>query len=106
MEKTFLYESLSKIEGLRPFYPSANFILVRIDNDELTSSEIHDLLVKDKIVIRDCSNFVGLSNKYFRVAVKTREDNKRLLSALKLIMEDVAFKGINKRGFVQEFIAR
>ncbi len=86
VEKRFLYESLSKIEGLNPFYPSANFILVRIGNGELTSSRIHNLLINDKIVIRDCSNFTGLSNKYFRVAVKTREENQRLLSALKGIM--------------------
>ncbi|KKL58879.1 hypothetical protein LCGC14_2220930, partial [marine sediment metagenome] len=68
------------------FYPSANFILVRIGNDELTSLSLHDLLIKDRIIIRDCSNFTGLSNKYFRVAVRTRDENKRLLSALKGIM--------------------
>ena len=85
-EKMFLYEGISKIKGLHPFYPSANFILVRIGNDELTSLNLHDLLIKDKIIIRDCSNFVGLSNKYFRIAVRTREENQRLLSALKGIM--------------------
>jgi threonine-phosphate decarboxylase len=85
-EKMFLYEGLSKIKGLHPFYPSANFILVRIGNDELTSLSLHDLLIKDKIIIRDCSNFIGLSNKYFRVAVRTREGNQRLLSSLKGIM--------------------
>ncbi len=85
-EKMFLYEGLSKIKELYPFYPSANFILIRIGNDELTSLNLHDLLIKDKIIIRDCSNFIGLSDKYFRVAVRTRDENKRLLSALKGIM--------------------
>ena len=104
-EKMFLYECLSKIKGLHPFYPSANFILIRIGNGEITSSRIHNHLIKDKIIIRDCTNFVGLSDKYFRVAVRTRDENKRLLKALNLIMDNVASKGINKRGFVQEFIA-
>ena len=85
-EKMFLYEGLSKIKGLHPFYPSANFILVRIGNDELTSLSLHDLLIKDKIIIRDCSNFIGLSDKYFRVAVRTRDENKRLLNSLKGFM--------------------
>lgn len=85
-EKMFLYEGLSKIKGLHPFYPSANFILVKIGNDELTSLSLHDLLIKDKIIIRDCSNFIGLSDKYFRVAVRTRDENQRLLRALKGIM--------------------
>ncbi|MFQ5714690.1 MAG: pyridoxal phosphate-dependent aminotransferase [Candidatus Scalinduaceae bacterium] len=86
IEKRFLYECLSKIEGLNPLYPSANFILVRIENGEITSSRIHDLLLKDKIIIRDCSNFIGLSDKYFRVAVRTREENQKLLNALKGII--------------------
>ncbi len=85
-EKMFLYEGLSKIKGLHPFYPSANFILVRIGNDELTALSLHDLLIKGKIIIRDCSNFIGLSDKYFRVAARTRDENQRLLNALKGIM--------------------
>jgi threonine-phosphate decarboxylase len=85
-EKMFLYEGLSKIKELHPFYPSANFILVKIGNNELTSLSLHDLLIKDKIIIRDCSNFIGLSDKYFRVAVRTRDENQRLLSTLKGIM--------------------
>lgn len=105
-EKAFLYDGLSRIKGIRPFRPSVNFILVRIDNAEITSSGIQRLLIKSNIIIRDCSNFVGLSDKYFRVAVKTREENQRLLSALRLVMEDVASKGRNKRGVVQKFAAR
>lgn len=105
-EKTFLYDGLSRINGIRPFRPSVNFILVKIHNAEITSSQIQDFLIKDKIIIRDCSNFIGLSEKYFRVAVKTREENQKLLSALKLVMEDVASKGRNKRGIVQKIAAR
>jgi threonine-phosphate decarboxylase len=67
---------------------------VRIDNAEITSSGIQRLLIKNNIIIRDCSNFIGLSDKYFRVAVKTREENQKLLSALNLIMDDVASKEI------------
>lgn len=104
-EKAFLYDGLADIKSIRPFQPSVNFILIKIHNAEITSSGIQKLLIKDNIIIRDCSNFIGLSDKYFRVAVKTREENQKLLSALNLIMNDVASKGINKRGFVKEFIA-
>lgn len=104
LEKTFLYESLSRIRGLYSFHPSANFILVKIGVDGKTSSIIHDLLIKNNIVIRDCSNFVGLSDKYFRVAVRTREENQRLLSTLKLVMEDAISERTNQKCFVQEFV--
>jgi threonine-phosphate decarboxylase len=98
-EKMFLYEGLSEIKGLHPFRPSVNFVLVRIGNGETTSSNLHDLLIKDKIIIRDCSNFIGLSDKYFRVAVRTRDENQRLLSALKAIMNHQCAEVVSEKDF-------
>jgi threonine-phosphate decarboxylase len=98
-EKMFLYEGLSKIKELHPFHPSVNFVLVRIGNGETTSSSLHDLLIKDKIVIRDCSNFIGLSDRYFRVAVRTRDENQRLISALKGIMSHQGAEVVSEKDF-------
>jgi threonine-phosphate decarboxylase len=105
-EKTFLYDGLTDIKGIRPFQPSVNFILVKIHNAEITSSGIQDLLIKDNIIIRDCSNFIGLSEKYFRVAVRTREENQKLLNALKLAMNSVISDGTAQKGVVQEYVVR
>jgi threonine-phosphate decarboxylase len=63
-------------------------------------------LIKDNIIIRDCSNFIGLSDKYFRVAVRTREENQKLLSALNLIMDDVVTEGTNQKDVVKEYVVR
>ncbi|NOG86077.1 MAG: threonine-phosphate decarboxylase [Planctomycetes bacterium] len=82
-EKKFLYEGLSQIEGLSPFCPSVNFILIRIDSENIISSILQNFLIKEKIIIRDCLNFVGLTEKYIRVAVRTRKENQRLLEAMK-----------------------
>lgn len=82
-EKAYLYNGLSKINGLHPFPPSVNFILIKIDNDEHTSQSVFEFLIKRNIIIRDCSNFTGLNNKYFRVAVRTRDEDQMLLSALR-----------------------
>jgi threonine-phosphate decarboxylase len=100
-EKVFLYDGLTSIKGIQPLQPSVNFILVKIDNAEITSSGIQDLLIKDNIIIRDCSNFIGLSDKYFRVAVRTREENQELLRALNLIMNDVIAEGTDQRDVVK-----
>lgn len=40
-------------------------------------------MLEKKILIRDCSNYDGLSKGDYRVAVKTREENERLFQALK-----------------------
>jgi threonine-phosphate decarboxylase len=79
---------------------------VKIHNAEITSSGIQDLLIKDNIVIRDCSNFIGLSDKYFRVAVRTRKENQKLLKALKLVMNSVFSDGTDQKDVVQEYVVR
>ena len=45
-------------------------------------------LLKQGILIRDCSNFRGLKTGYYRIAVKTRGENDRLLRALAGICAD------------------
>ncbi len=103
-EKTFLCDGLNIIKGLQPFKPTVNFILVRIEDDGIASSEIQNLLLKSNILIRNCSNFVGLDENYFRVAVKTREDNQKLLNALKLVMDDVPSKENIQKDRIPEFV--
>ncbi|MEE9201554.1 MAG: threonine-phosphate decarboxylase CobD [Candidatus Brocadiales bacterium] len=88
-EKEFLYRQLSETEGLKPLRPAVNFILVKITGEELTARELQDSLIKMGILIRDCSNFKGLGDRYFRVAVRNHEENLRLLSCL-----ESALKGL------------
>ena len=105
-EKSFLYDGLTMIKGIQPFKPTVNFILVRVGDSGIISSEIQNLLLKNNILIRDCSNFVGLDENYFRVAVKTREDNRKLLNALKLVMDDVPSNENIQKDHVPEFVTR
>jgi threonine-phosphate decarboxylase len=78
---------------------------VRIEDSKKTSSAIQDVLMKNNILIRNCSNFKGLDETYFRVAVKTREENQKLLDALKLVMDDVTAKENSQKDNVPEFVA-
>ena len=84
-EKNYLYEELRKIKGLKPLFPTVNFILCRIVSRSCTSQKLAQNMFKEGILIRDCSNFRGMNNKYFRVAVRTRKENLLLISALKKI---------------------
>lgn len=43
---------------------------------------------KRGILIRDCSNYTGLSQGWYRVAVRTPEENERLVQVLREIMTD------------------
>ena len=47
--------------------------------------DLYEKLEQKKILIRDCSNYTGLSKGYYRVAVKEHEENQQLVRALKEI---------------------
>jgi L-threonine-O-3-phosphate decarboxylase len=75
-----LYQGLSALPGLHPLEGAANFLLVRTDRSSLPLQE--ELLKKDHLLIRDCLSFPELGDRYFRVAVRSQEDNEKLLKGL------------------------
>ncbi len=81
-ERNFLQSKLDKLEAFTLFPGEANFFLLKIDNQAFTSAELKQEIIKHDILIRDAASFTGLDSYYFRVAVKTREKNEKLLSAL------------------------
>lgn len=84
-QRASLTEQLSALPGLTVYPSSANFLLISISGG-LTSAELQSRLLKQRILIRDCTKFAGLSNRFFRVAVRTEEENHRLIAALKDIL--------------------
>lgn len=86
-ERLYLFNELSNIHGFQPYKPTANYIFVKINARGMNSSLLREQLLAHDIAIRDCSNFVGLGDKYFRVAVRTREENTRLVAAMKNVTD-------------------
>lgn len=81
-----LYHSLLTIPGLKPYPPSVNFILIDIKDTNMTAEELGKALVSHDILIRNCSNYPGLSSEYVRIAVKNSEQNHRLIAALQQVI--------------------
>jgi len=82
-EKAFLSTELEKIKSFKVFPPDANFFFIDIRKSGLTATELKNKLLRQGILIRDCTSFRGLDEYFIRVAVKTREENGRLIEALK-----------------------
>ncbi|HPG29747.1 MAG TPA: aminotransferase class I/II-fold pyridoxal phosphate-dependent enzyme [bacterium] len=79
-EKKLLFEKLSdKFECLNS---DVNFFLLKIKNKKINATQICNELLKEKILLRNCSNINGLNNRYLRVAVKKKEENKILINKL------------------------
>ncbi|MBU1122833.1 MAG: threonine-phosphate decarboxylase CobD [Candidatus Omnitrophota bacterium] len=87
-EKEYLYHQLNRIEGLKMYPPNVNFILGNLKSNAKIKNvkTLSEKMAKKGILIRDCSNFRGLNNTFFRVAVKTRRQNEQLVRLLKSIL--------------------
>ncbi len=85
-EKKLLYARLKALKGVKPFVPSVNYILLDINASGYAAPQLRQLLAKQSILIRDCSNYPGLSANYVRVAVKLEEQNKILLHWLEQVL--------------------
>lgn len=64
--------------GLGVFDSKANYILFKCQNPLLQVE-----LEKYGILIRSCSNYIGLGDTFFRIAVKSEEDNECLIESLR-----------------------
>lgn len=80
-ERKYLYKELSKISRIKLFYTETNYFLIKLI--DLNEEYVFDFFLKRGIVIRKCSSFIGLDNTYIRVAIKSREDNKRLIGVFR-----------------------
>lgn len=82
-ERKFLSNEIAKVKKLVPYPSVTNFLLVKINDRNHTSSLLRRRLIQKGILIRDCANFRGLGNKFVRIAVRSRQENLKLIEALK-----------------------
>jgi len=81
-EKRVFLENLEDTQGINFFETSTYFILASLTNGA-TSKGFCENLGRNKILIRDCSNFFGLSDKYIRFSLKERQTNEHLAELIK-----------------------
>lgn len=81
-ERNYLIDELNKL-NLKVLDSHANYILFKTH-----VPEIKEKMLERKILIRSCCNYVNLSSEFYRIAVKTKEENKLLIKNLKEVMEE------------------
>ncbi len=78
-ERERLGRELGEIQGIKAYPSEANFFLIEVP---IAPRVVFDELYRQGILIRDVSSYPMLS-KCLRISVGTREENDRLLSALR-----------------------
>jgi threonine-phosphate decarboxylase len=86
-----LYGELLKLDGINPFKPSVNYIMLKIETP-ISSTDMQIAMLKKGVAVRDCASYTGLDGDYIRVAVKTPEQNAILLEQLNEVLGDIRAK--------------
>ena len=79
-----LYQGLAQLPGLTPIPGTANFLLVASKHS--VPALQWQLLTQHHLLIRDCMSFPELGDRYFRVAVRTKPDNQKLVDGLAQVL--------------------
>lgn len=77
-----LIESLYATGVLAPFPSSANFVLCRILGS-ITANQLCKRAMDQGILIRNAESFIGLNNRFVRIAVRPEHEQERLISFLR-----------------------
>jgi threonine-phosphate decarboxylase len=80
-EKQWFLKEEAEIPGLVPVEGHTGFVLARLLHH--TAPQVCRRVGRERILIRDCSNFHGLNHRFVRFSLKDRESNLKLAVSLK-----------------------
>ena len=84
--RQYLYDEVSKIDGLYVFPSKSNFMLIRVKDTGFTATELTHELMKKGIIVRDCTSFKGLDEYWIRISICTLEEDERFIEILKEVL--------------------
>lgn len=81
-ERKRIYEAFLQHPDFKPYKPAANFMLVKLLGDDMTAEKMFDRCIRERMMIRNCSTFPFLDNKYIRFCFMDPEINTALMECL------------------------
>lgn len=83
-----LYEDLMATDGIEPIEPDANFVMCKLSDPNASGFDItRKLYIEHNILIKDCAKKSMIeADRYLRIASRTKEENKKLIHALTMVL--------------------
>jgi len=78
-----LVRGIQEIPGIRALPSQANFMLCQVQRVGMDAGGLIEHLINNRVAVRHCDNFDGLDSTYFRIAVRTEQENRVLLDGLR-----------------------
>lgn len=85
MERAYIVSALEQMSDVVCYPSSADYLMFKCSPEQ--SELLERQLNAEGILIRNCSNYRGLGKGYFRIAVKARLENNRLLQAIAKVLK-------------------
>lgn len=85
-ERKRVCKELRAISGLKVYEPAANFVLVQIEKENRDADLLFEAAIRRSLMLRNCSSFEGLDNRFFRLCFMLPEDNDKLLACIRDVM--------------------
>ncbi len=83
-ERKRFVDQLEKIDGIRVLPTQANYVMAELTGDIGAGELVKRLMNEYSILIKDLSEKVK-NGEYVRIAIRSRDDNERLIEALKAL---------------------
>lgn len=80
-ERNRMKKMFEEVSQMKVFEGEVNYFLIELNN-AYSFEEFEMFLGQNKILIRSCSNYPGLSRQFFRIAVKTKYENNYLIQKI------------------------
>jgi threonine-phosphate decarboxylase len=87
-ERRRIRAELSSWQNIRLYETQSNFFLFKILRSDVTAGDVFERLIKQNMLVRDCSSFPCLDNSFIRFCIQTPTLNDRLLCEMKKIIEN------------------
>ena len=93
-EKSRFKKSLENKTRVRCFPSVTSFLLLGLPNG-LNAHTVWQTMATNRILIRDCANFKGLSDKFIRISLKSEKENSRAADLLIQLCQNHTSTGDN-----------
>lgn len=84
-ERDRLSAEIERLPSFKTYRPYANFFLLKVQREAVTSFDIFESCIRQGLMIRDCSSFQCLEGEFIRFCIMMPEHNTKLLNILKTI---------------------
>ena len=87
-QRKFMADIFKDVNSIKFFPSKTSFLLAKLD-EKTTADMLCDHLAADRILIRNCSNFSGLSEHFIRISLKTTDFNRMLADKILSFLNSV-----------------